>query len=98
MFLSEKYLMKALLFLLLCLASVSCALAASIEIGVLAYDGKAQALQRWQPTANYLSQKIPAYNFKVVPLTHEELEHSINKSDIDFILTNPAHICKRWQR
>jgi ABC-type phosphate/phosphonate transport system substrate-binding protein/DNA-binding CsgD family transcriptional regulator len=89
--LSEKYLMKAVLFLLLCLASVSCALAERVAIGVLAYDGKPQALQRWQPTADYLSQQIPTYTFNIIPLTHEELEYAINKNGLHFILTNPAH-------
>jgi hypothetical protein len=38
----------------------------NISIGVLAYDGKQQALVRWQPTANYLAQHIQSNRFKLV--------------------------------
>lgn len=64
---------------------------AGVSIGVLAYNGKQQALARWQPTADYLSQKIDSRDFEIVPLTHEEFEHAINKGQLDFILTNPGH-------
>lgn len=67
------------------------AFADDVSIGVLAYDGREQALQRWQHTANYLTDQISNMTFSIVPLTHEELEHAINKSELDFILTNPAH-------
>lgn len=63
---------------------------AGVSIGVLAYNGKQQALARWQPTADYLSQKIDSRDFEIVPLTHEEFEHAINKGQLDFILTNPG--------
>ena len=62
-----------------------------IKIGVLAYNGKQQAQKRWQPTADYLSRNIPGYQFKIEPLTHEEFKHSINKGQLDFLLTNPGH-------
>ncbi len=83
--------MRVLVVLFSLFASVSIAKAGTISIGVLAYDGKQQAVSRWQPTADYLSQHIPGQKFKVVPLTHDEFEHSINKSELDFILTNPGH-------
>jgi ABC-type phosphate/phosphonate transport system substrate-binding protein/DNA-binding CsgD family transcriptional regulator len=62
-----------------------------IYIGVLAYDGKQQALTRWKPTADYLTRHILPRNFKIMPLTHEEFIHAINKDQLDFILTNPGH-------
>jgi ABC-type phosphate/phosphonate transport system substrate-binding protein/DNA-binding CsgD family transcriptional regulator len=64
---------------------------AVVNIGVLAYEGKQQSLQRWQPTAEYLSRLIPAYTFRLQPLTHQEMVHAINKGVLDFILTNPGH-------
>jgi ABC-type phosphate/phosphonate transport system substrate-binding protein len=63
----------------------------SISIGVLAYNGKQQALARWKPTAEYLAQHIHSHSFEIVPLTHEEFIHAINKGQLEFILTNPGH-------
>jgi len=63
----------------------------SVSIGVLAYDGKPQALARWQPTADYLAQHIQTHGFEILPLTHEDFIHAINKNQLDLILTNPGH-------
>lgn len=62
-----------------------------INIGVLAYDGKDQALARWQPTADYLNELIPNHQFAVNTLNHSEIEQSIKKNKLDFVLTNPGH-------
>ncbi|MEZ5537439.1 MAG: PhnD/SsuA/transferrin family substrate-binding protein [Thiolinea sp.] len=64
---------------------------ASVKIGVLAYEGRQQSLQRWQPTADYLSRLIPDRTFSLQPLTHEEMQHALNKGELDFILTNPGY-------
>lgn len=61
------------------------------SIGVLAYNGKQQALNRWQPTADFLSKKITDSKFRIVPLSLDEGINAINKQEIDFILTNPGH-------
>ncbi len=63
----------------------------SISIGVLAYKGKAQTLSQWMPTAKYLSDKMPAYQFQIVPLTLEEINQAIHKDHLNFVLTNPGH-------
>lgn len=60
-------------------------------IGVLAFNGKPQAIERWQPTADYLSERIANAHFNIVPLTHEEFEHALNKGELAFVLTNPGH-------
>ncbi len=83
--------MRFLLVLMLFFSTVYSAAAARVSIGVLAYNGVEQALDRWQPTADYLSQKIPGAEFEILPLTLEAFEHGINKGAIDFILTNPGH-------
>jgi len=87
----KKYFMRLLFVILICFACASTAIADSIAIGVLAYDGKQQALKRWQPTADYLSQHIASHQFHIVPLAHKEFEHAINKDQLSFILTNPGH-------
>jgi len=63
----------------------------SYAIGVLAYNGKQQALERWKPTADYLSSEINGAEFHIVPLTLDEFLHAINKDELDFVLTNPGH-------
>jgi hypothetical protein len=42
-----------------------------MQIGVLAFRGKQDALERWSLTAKYLSQRIDDHSFKIVPLTLE---------------------------
>jgi len=84
--------MKYLLFLM-CYFFLSLQVNAldKLTIGVLAYNGKQQAIERWQPTADYLKEQIQGYQFHIEPLTHEEFKHAINKGKLDFILTNPGH-------
>jgi len=67
------------------------ALGKDLVIGVLAYEGRLQAQQRWQPTADYLSDQLAPHRFSILALTHKEFEHAINKGRLDFILTNPGH-------
>lgn len=63
----------------------------AVRVGVLAYNGEQQARARWQPTADYLARHIEGREFEIVPLTHEDFVHAINKGRLDFILTNPGH-------
>ncbi len=84
--------MKYLSLLIYCLfSSLQIYAIDKLTIGVLAYNGKQQAIERWQPTANYLKEQIQGYQFQIEPLTHEEFKHAINKGKLDFILTNPGH-------
>ncbi len=61
-----------------------------LEIGVLAYRGITQALQMWEPTAQYLNNQLPEYTFKVTPLSFEQIyiEAAINK--LDFVVTDSS--------
>ncbi|MFK5986494.1 MAG: PhnD/SsuA/transferrin family substrate-binding protein [Pseudomonadota bacterium] len=86
-----KYRMRILLVFFICFVWASAACADKIAIGVLAYNGAERALERWQPTADYLSQKIPSHQFHIEALTHEKFEHVIHKDKLSFILTNPGH-------
>jgi ABC-type phosphate/phosphonate transport system substrate-binding protein/DNA-binding CsgD family transcriptional regulator len=63
----------------------------TVTIGVLAFNGKEQAIQRWYPTALYLSQHIRGARFIIKPLSHAGISNAINKGQLDFILTNPGH-------
>ena len=60
-------------------------------IGVLAYRGKAQALARWSPTADYLSERVPGHRFEIVPVDLDEMTNAIQSGRIQFTLTNPGN-------
>ncbi|MFI9651538.1 EAL domain-containing protein [Guyparkeria halopsychrophila] len=63
------------------------AAATSIQVGVLAYAGKDEALGRWQPTADYLSERNPGYRFVIKPLFLSELRNAFVEGRLDFVLT-----------
>jgi len=63
---------------------------AVIHVGVLAYRGKPQALQRWSPTADYLAARI-GREFDIVPLDLNEMAAEINAGNLHFTLTNPGN-------
>ncbi len=65
--------------------------ASQVDIGVLAYRGDAEALNRWTQTADYLSQRIPQYRFDIIPLDHAAMQLAMQRSKVDFVLTNPGH-------
>ena len=62
-----------------------------VKIGVLAFRGNEQALNRWSPTADYLSENIKGYIFRIVPLTLDEMEKAASTGTIDFVLTNSGN-------
>lgn len=63
----------------------------TIHIGILAKQGADICLQRWNPTAEYLDQKLPDYDFAIRPLTFDEIQSAVELEEIDFILANPAY-------
>jgi two-component system sensor histidine kinase/response regulator len=63
---------------------------APIRIGVLAIRGPERCLQRWSPTATYLTRQIPGERFAVVPLTHDRISSRVQSAAVDFVIANPA--------
>jgi two-component system, sensor histidine kinase and response regulator len=61
-----------------------------VKIGVLAIRGKEQCLKSWQPTADYLGSSIPGTSFVIIPLGHTEINTTVEKGEVDFILTNSS--------
>jgi PAS domain S-box-containing protein len=59
-----------------------------VRIGVLAKRGREIAVSRWSPTADYLSEAIPGFQFTIVPLTFEQIAPTIDTRGIDFLLAN----------
>jgi PAS domain S-box-containing protein len=61
-----------------------------VKIGVLAIRGAEQCLERWSPTAQYLSARIPDRTFVIIPLDHKQIYPSVERGEVDFILANPS--------
>jgi len=61
------------------------------KVGVLAFRGVDVTLSNWQPLARYLSDSIPGWQFKLVPVTLGSASHEIENERIDFLITNPGH-------
>ena len=61
-----------------------------VKIGVLAIRGADQCLEKWSPTAQYLSARIPDRTFVIIPLDHKQIYPSVEKGEVDFILANPS--------
>ncbi len=61
-----------------------------VRLGVLAHRGKDEALKSWGPTAQYLSQQIPGYQFVIVPLSNDDIGPAVEYNELEFVLTNPG--------
>ena len=81
--------------ILLCAAAPSWAVEHTqqrdVRIGVLAFRGKAQCLERWSQTAAYLSSQIPGQRFEIVPLSLEEMSEATRTAGVDFVITNTGN-------
>ncbi|MCD6534668.1 MAG: phosphate/phosphite/phosphonate ABC transporter substrate-binding protein, partial [Deltaproteobacteria bacterium] len=62
-----------------------------VKIGVLAKRGAKHCLQKWSPTAEYLSRNISNYSFSIVPLNFDQLIPATEKGEIDFVLSNSSY-------
>ncbi|MCD6582137.1 MAG: PhnD/SsuA/transferrin family substrate-binding protein [Desulfuromusa sp.] len=64
---------------------------ASVKIGVLAKRGQERALEKWGPTAGYLSQMIPGQRFEIVPLDFEGIRLAAMSQSVNFLITNSSY-------
>ena len=62
-----------------------------VRVGVLSFRSLEYTAAQWEPTAAYLSQRLPGYHFHVVPLFYPDLDMAVAKQQLDFVLTNPEH-------
>jgi len=84
---------RILLALALLLALATATHAASrheVRIGLLAKRGSAIDVQLWTATAEYLTAKLPAHRFQIVPLDFTEIHGAVREASIDFVLANSA--------
>jgi two-component system sensor histidine kinase TtrS len=75
---------------LLCAPALSAAETA-LTIGVLAHRGDETSEKRWQPTAEYLTARLPGTSFRLIPSDLEEMSEALVRGELDFVLTNPGH-------
>lgn len=61
-----------------------------ITIGVLSHRGDEFTLNAWEPTASYLTNQLPEYDFEIVPLDFDEVDSAVRDDEVDFILVNPG--------
>ncbi|MEA3467232.1 MAG: PhnD/SsuA/transferrin family substrate-binding protein [Thermodesulfobacteriota bacterium] len=61
-----------------------------IKIGILAKRGSERTLLKWSATAEYLSAVLPEHHFRIVPLAFADIHTAVLKTQIDFVLANPA--------
>jgi len=62
----------------------------TVRIGVLAKRGVEMCLEKWGPTAEYLTGAIPGRSFVITPLDHDQVGPAVEQGKVDFILANPA--------
>ena len=63
---------------------------AVVKIGVLAKRGTERCLKKWGPTVEYLTSHIPGHLFTIVPLAFEEINATVERREVDFILANSS--------
>lgn len=94
-----RFARKATLLLVAGLLCLQPAQAALVKIGVFSPEGFATGMQRWQPSADYLGQQIPAHRFQVLPYQDlAELEEDTRRGKFDFVLTHPASFVQLEQQ
>lgn len=72
--------------------------ATQARVAVLATRGHTQAIQRWQPTLDWLNQTLPQYHFTLLPSDLEQMEHLVKNHGAEFVITNPGQsLMLGWQ-
>ena len=79
-----------ILFFTLMTASIALADDDQVKIGVLAIRGHELCIQKWSPTAEYLSARIPDKTFVIKLLDYDQIYSSVEKGEVDFILANSS--------
>jgi len=62
-----------------------------VRLGVLSFRSLEHTAAQWGPLADYLSQRIPGYRFRIVPLFYPDLDQAVARHELDLVLTNPEH-------
>ncbi len=60
-----------------------------ISIGVLTITSKEEAQARWNPTADYLSDRIKGTRFEIRPLYLQEVARAVRQNELHFVHLQP---------
>ncbi|OQW85933.1 MAG: hypothetical protein BWK76_07260, partial [Desulfobulbaceae bacterium A2] len=63
----------------------------TVQVGVLARRGTAQAFKQWGPTIDYLNEAVAGYRFELKPLDFGEVHQAVRDRQIHFFLANPVY-------
>ena len=61
-----------------------------VKICVLAKRGIVRCMEKWSPTAQYLTSKIPGKIFVIVPIDSDGAFSFVEHGAVDFVLANPS--------
>ncbi len=87
----KKVVVTVILVALVVAGSASLCLAGDIvKIGVLAKNGPAKVLKKWQATGDYLTSAVKGKVFQIVPLGFDKVYSAIENGDVDFFLVNSS--------
>jgi two-component system, LuxR family, sensor histidine kinase TtrS len=85
----------AALFVALCIGGVQSAGAEvsdrGVVVGILAHRGNDAASERWRHTLRYLQDQCADLRIRVSLLTLAGAKASLDRGELDFLLTNPGH-------
>ena len=63
-----------------------------VKIGILASREETDIVPKtWQESAQYLSALFPSHQFILLPLNFEEMQQSVQKGDVEFVIVNPMY-------
>ena len=83
---------KLLLLVLLWLTMLSPVWAQdTLVLGVFAYRPKELLAPRYQPLADYLSAELGDVKIELRILNQDEIEHALERNQLDLLFTNPSH-------
>ena len=71
----------------------------TVALGVLAKSGVESCMEKWQPTADYLTSRMDGnIRFRIVPLPYDKIYDAVKTGSVDFILANPSFYVEleRW--
>jgi signal transduction histidine kinase/DNA-binding response OmpR family regulator/ABC-type phosphate/phosphonate transport system substrate-binding protein len=69
-----------------------------LTLGIFSYRDKTVTQARWQPLADYLSQKLRGTRVEMIALEAHEIEAALQQKKLDFVFTNPRHYVELNQR
>ena len=72
------------------MASFAYSADSAVKIGVLAKRGAERCLEKWSPTAEYLTENIPGKTFVIVPIAFDQIYTVVENGEVDFILANSS--------